>query len=483
MRYLLTCLLIGVLYSAPVYSYKISEVLPQLSYARYCADTIHDCQRALKAYNEIINLFSKAQDDSLRLVAETERIELLYRTGKSPRVLQAVPKAVELAKRLDEAEKLSMLLGIKGEIYARSGFSAAARRIINQANDYAAKIKDETSKNLHLGRMTALRTLLTESTEEKIFYFKQAARYLRQISRESSHFSQAQHTALICRAAVFIHRGKSDSALHYLKQAIASDIEYHTFPDFYFAVSNYAALQHTLSGYKQSETVLRAALQKAQRNENIYIQEKLLYQLYLNANAQGNTPAANQYLSRYAGLHVQIRKVSRERIEIIESELNKTRDELISQASREKTPIVLFLSGTTVLLTLTLGGLYLKKRTASTPLVIQPRELPEETGRVVSAEEIHELIALAKQDDPSFLHRFQEYYPTFTARINAMANPPLNNIEMEICACTKLHFSTKDIALYRNYTVRSVENRKYRIRKKLMLNSEVDFVVWVAGVK
>jgi DNA-binding CsgD family transcriptional regulator len=100
----------------------------------------------------------------------------------------------------------------------------------------------------------------------------------------------------------------------------------------------------------------------------------------------------------------------------------------------------------------------------------------------INVEHIKELESLAENHDSLFIIKFHEYFYRFIARLNSMASPGLNGAEIEICAYIKIHFSTKDIALYTKCSVRSVENKKYRIRKKLRLNSNVDLLVFIAGV-
>jgi len=96
---------------------------------------------------------------------------------------------------------------------------------------------------------------------------------------------------------------------------------------------------------------------------------------------------------------------------------------------------------------------------------------------------INMLNRLVKKNDSSFMIKFHEFFPAFVAKLNRAAKPSLNSAEMEICAYAKLNFSTKEIALYRKHTVRSVENRKYRIRKKLKMNPTEDFILWMARIK
>jgi DNA-binding CsgD family transcriptional regulator len=100
----------------------------------------------------------------------------------------------------------------------------------------------------------------------------------------------------------------------------------------------------------------------------------------------------------------------------------------------------------------------------------------------ITVEDINELKFLAQQNDPSFMLKFHDHFFFFVARLHEMAEPGLNGAEMQICAYTKLHFSTKDIAMYLKCSVRSIENKKYRIRKKLKLSFDDDFSLWIARV-
>lgn len=51
--------------------------------------------------------------------------------------------------------------------------------------------------------------------------------------------------------------------------------------------------------------------------------------------------------------------------------------------------------------------------------------------------------------------------------------PELTMPDMKLCALPKMDFSTKEIANLLNISVRGLETRRYRLRKKLDLNSEV----------
>ncbi|MGV2450483.1 UNVERIFIED_CONTAM: hypothetical protein POZ17_08260 [Ralstonia mannitolilytica] len=84
-----------------------------------------------------------------------------------------------------------------------------------------------------------------------------------------------------------------------------------------------------------------------------------------------------------------------------------------------------------------------------------------------------EIIELGKKNDPEFLDRFKETYPEFIAQL-FMINPNLENSELVFCAMLKLHFSSKEIANYTMVQHRSIQQKKYRIRKKLNIPGETD---------
>ncbi|MFZ4928042.1 tetratricopeptide repeat protein [Chryseobacterium sp. Mn2064] len=84
-----------------------------------------------------------------------------------------------------------------------------------------------------------------------------------------------------------------------------------------------------------------------------------------------------------------------------------------------------------------------------------------------------EIMELAKNNDPQFLIRFREAYPNFVEQLLNI-NPSLESSELAFCAMLKLHFTSKEIASYTLVQHRTVQQKKYRIRKKLNIPTEVD---------
>lgn len=86
---------------------------------------------------------------------------------------------------------------------------------------------------------------------------------------------------------------------------------------------------------------------------------------------------------------------------------------------------------------------------------------------------VREIIDLAEQKSPLFLEKFQLFFPDFIPALLRI-NPDLVPSELQMCALIKLEFRTKDIAVCTDSTVKSVESRKYRVKKKLNISSDVN---------
>lgn len=93
-----------------------------------------------------------------------------------------------------------------------------------------------------------------------------------------------------------------------------------------------------------------------------------------------------------------------------------------------------------------------------------------------------EIIELGKKNDPEFLDRFKDAYPEFIDQLLTI-NSGLENSELVFCAMLKLHFTSKEIANYTLVQHRSVQQKKYRIRKKLNIPSETDIYLFFDTLK
>ncbi|MCT4288141.1 hypothetical protein HZP25_15660 [Elizabethkingia anophelis] len=97
----------------------------------------------------------------------------------------------------------------------------------------------------------------------------------------------------------------------------------------------------------------------------------------------------------------------------------------------------------------------------------------EELQVQVQYKKQEEVMTLAKKNDSTFLSKFQDTYPEFIIKLQAI-NPDLETSELAFAALIRLNFTAKEIAEYTFIQHASVQQRKRRLRKRLNIPSDVD---------
>ena len=86
--------------------------------------------------------------------------------------------------------------------------------------------------------------------------------------------------------------------------------------------------------------------------------------------------------------------------------------------------------------------------------------------------------SLGKSDWVEFKNHFDRAYPNFFDELSKI-NKNLTIQDLRLCAYLKSGQTTKEVAQFTGLSVRSIESRRYRLRKKLGLgrnNSLFDFI-------
>jgi len=99
----------------------------------------------------------------------------------------------------------------------------------------------------------------------------------------------------------------------------------------------------------------------------------------------------------------------------------------------------------------------------------------------LTPETYNNLIALLKENDQSFLLTFETEFPRFVQTLTK-EYPELSNAEIELLAMIKLGLTSKEIAQYKFIQHKTVQNKRYMIRKKLNLSSDTDLNKWIEGL-
>lgn len=93
-------------------------------------------------------------------------------------------------------------------------------------------------------------------------------------------------------------------------------------------------------------------------------------------------------------------------------------------------------------------------------------------------EALKEIKELGKKNSPTFYLRFIEVYTNFDELLSTKY-PQLSIFEKTFLAMISLNFSNKEISDIESVSLKTIEIRKYRIRKKCSLESGKDLKKWL----
>ena len=109
----------------------------------------------------------------------------------------------------------------------------------------------------------------------------------------------------------------------------------------------------------------------------------------------------------------------------------------------------------------------------------QLEKLNKDLQEATAKKQVEGLIRLLSQDDElarewdQFAHHFDQVHSDFLKRLKVQF-PQLTSNDQKLCAYLRMNLTTKEIAPLMNISVRGVEVGRYRLRKKLDLDTSVD---------
>ena len=109
---------------------------------------------------------------------------------------------------------------------------------------------------------------------------------------------------------------------------------------------------------------------------------------------------------------------------------------------------------------------------------VQPEKLRKEVEKIQTL--IHDNIS-HDDDWKKFTHNFDIVYSDFTKHLGEL-HPDLTISERRLCCYLKMGLSSKEIAPIFNITTKSVEMNRYRLRKKMGLEREVNLAEYLQGI-
>lgn len=355
-----------------------------------------------------------------------------------------------------------------GKNYTSLGLYKQSNTTFNNALKYINRIHDKKQRSYYLN--------VNYTWKRNNFLQLRQMDSVRGIENKS--FLLKQNILVYTRKADYFiaNRVHLDSAEYYLNKALSSNkstdtidvaVTWFSYGDLYTVKKDH---EKALKYYLKSLQIL----EKIRQSESIKVAYDSISSTYKSLN---NIEKSNEYLRKYTDLSSKIEKQEKAAINTV---INKLLEVEKKEKNEDRNRLYVLIVGITIISLSSLYFIrkaYLKKQKKKDELIeqqiIETRNLEK---RVNSS--FNEVIQLAKEGDPFFITRFKEVYPDFYEKLMEHS-PNLTNNDIKLSAYLRLNLSSKEIANFENLTSRTVETKKYRLKKRLGLDSEIDLFKWI----
>ena len=484
-KYLILLFILGTIYSSTAQNYTKKQVDSLLIEVQRLGDSIPDkaILKSLECYSYALKInYKKGMALSALLAGKN-----FFDTSQYDKGLYYTIKAQKALEEVDDYKLLSEAFRLKGICYTALGLSREAgielKKGLAAANEIRVTDDALRQKGLIYTDMAVDFDRNGKPIDSVVKYFTLSYRQFDKI-KEGKTRAVTLSLASANVGACFLALKQYDSARIYLEKAIwlADEIQYNSAK--LYALIDFGNMELER---KNDEAAVAYYLQSLTLAKKLKKTE-LLRDVYLNlSKAYGRLGADKEeerYSDNYIRLNDSILKTQKRAVEVPVKEILQTRYSKFEKVRTIATVVVIII----VLLALFL--FYLTVR-FHRKIKRESKVITEKNERLLAKEELlqkevilnqvnlEKIAQLAKENDSEFLNNFVVIYADFYDKL-VKEVPNLTAAEFKICALLKLGFSIKEIALYTDVTVRSVESRIFRVRKKAAIPSDKDISLWIA---
>lgn len=211
---------------------------------------------------------------------------------------------------------------------------------------------------------------------------------------------------------------------------------------------------------------------------------KKISELYIS---EGNATEAKKYQDLYLKMHNELDSRKKKERDFVLNEVMKEEKAQNYKEVRESQKLTLLILSVLILIA-TIIVYYLKKSKAKNQKALEiARQLQSEKNiqdnekailKLQVNEASYDVRKLARENSAEFFTKFQEVYSHFTKKMLNI-NPNFKVSELTFAAYIYLGFNTKQIADYTFKAVKTIENNRYNLRKKLEISPEKDLQIWL----
>ncbi|WP_026703636.1 tetratricopeptide repeat protein [Flavobacterium soli] len=398
-------------------------------------------------------------------------------------------KGYEFAQKINNDSLLLFYTFSKGTLYGKLGFHEKSLRIFDDCLQQTKSIKNLKRRSLFRGDLYTYKAVSLSHSQPHPSNKVLLDIYIKAMNEYEKALDKCVNPGYTNVGVYYFHLKNYEKADYYLKKAaaffklknlVSCEIEYTNLGDLNYETGHY----ETAFQYLDSSNTI--CFEKPR--DNYYLISKN-YETYKNIYTQlGDKDSIIKYqkleMAYNDSLAFDKENRRRESVSYIMAK-NENDNKKLEKNTRR---IILF-SVLTILVTGVLLTIYYRRsnKTLKGKNLLKEKELEEDLEkRAVQIQQLKqkvsssydELIVMAKKDNPLFVSFFKELYPDFYRKLKEI-QPGLTILEQKVCFYLKLKFSTREIADCTFVSVKAIQTRKNRLRKRLFIEDGKDIYDWI----
>lgn len=406
----------------------------------------------------------------------------LVNLSKYDQALKLIDEHMAEAVDLEIPSYIIELLILKATCYSSLGFYKESKAVLNQAKSYSLKLQHNDAFYYAQGQISAQMAWNIEAAngnlDSVLFYLRNGVKQFAKLNvkREAN---VGLLSVLNRIGLVYFDKKQYDSAEKYLpyiyqikmgdrkKDKVSVLMDHVTAASLHFIRKDY---QRSLADY-QSALDLSTSLKLPYYQKPIY---EGLAQVYDKLGDKKNEVI---FLKKYAKIADSLSHVEKQSMQQPLENIIKDKN---AANYKNRNYDMLLIAAITIFM---IGFIFFYRFKRNPAGIVEEIKTPlnEQTTDNNSIDRLNDIIELAKQNSPLLYIRFNEFDPTFCQKLLAIA-PDLLISELELCIYIRLNFETKEIARYANFSVKAVQDKKYRTRKKLKILPNKDLTQWILNI-
>ncbi len=286
-----------------------------------------------------------------------------------------------------------------------------------------------------------------------------------------------------CKLAYFLmNKKQNDSVEHYLSEA--SKIARTANSNYSIYITTEAEGVYFLNIGKVDLAImhLESALGFIKDSSSLYEIKDLYNNLYKAYKLKGDKSQSAYYFNLYRTVSANIKEGKNTSI-VIDNLIKENQER--SKSKKRKMYVFIFAACFLFIAFVIFSYQRIKKYKKNRSLFAKEKdELLQSITVTQSPAEISvfdALFELAKTNENAFYTEFKRQYVHYEENMFAKF-PDLNENDLVFCAYLRMNFDTKAISRYTHIAVRSVQSKKYRIRKKLNITPEDDLNLFIGSI-